>query len=189
MSNDLDKLQERLGYQFSDVSLLENALTHRSMAGLNNERLEFLGDAVLSHIVAEELYRRYPKAREGELSRMRSSLVKGDRIVELAKSLNLSSYLRLGIGEQKSGGQHRQSILADAFEAIIGAVYLDGGIEACRSSVLRWYGEGIESLSRVTPEKDAKSALQEWLQASLPSNGYHTHTHITELSHTVSLLQ
>jgi len=165
MTDQLDKLQERLGYQFKDIALLENALTHRSVGGLNNERLEFLGDAVLSHIVAEELYLRHPEAREGELSRMRSSLVKGERIAELAKHLDLSPCLRLGVGEQKSGGHHRQSILADAFEAVIGAVYLDAGIDVSRQCVLQWYGEGIESLSEATPEKDPKSSLQEWLQA------------------------
>lgn len=171
--SEIEKLQQRLDYQFRDVTLLENAVTHRSTGGFNNERLEFLGDAVLSHIMAEELYRRHPKAREGELSRMRSSLVRGDRLTELARCLDLSSSLRLGVGEQRSGGQHRHSILADAFEAIIGAVYLDGGMEVCRRCVLRWYGEGIESLSEVTPEKDAKSILQEWLQAhKLPLPAY-----------------
>ncbi len=165
MTSELDKLQKRLGYQFKNISLLENALTHRSVGGPNNERLEFLGDAVLSQIIAEALYRRHPKAREGELSRMRSSLVRGDQIAELAKCLDLSLCIRLGAGEQKSGGQHRHSILADTFEAIIGAIYLDGGVEVCQDCVLQWYGEGIEALSKVTPEKDAKSALQEWLQA------------------------
>jgi len=165
MTNELDKLQERLGYKFKNIGLLENALTHRSVGGTNNERLEFLGDAVLSHIMADELYRSHPNAREGELSRMRSSLVKGDRIAELAKSLDLSSYLRLGVGEKKSGGQYRPSILADAFEAVIGAVYLDGDIDQCRLCVLQWYGESVEGLSKLTPEKDAKSVLQEWSQA------------------------
>ena len=165
MPGDLDKLQKRLGYQFKDISLLKNALTHRSAGALNNERLEFLGDAVLSQIMAEELYLRHPKSSEGDLSRMRSSLVKGDCIADLARNLALSECLHLGIGEQKSGGQHRQSILADAFEAVIGAIYLDGGTEACRDCILQWYGDGFESPSKITPVKDAKSALQEWLQA------------------------
>ena len=165
MKKNLQNLQERLGYQFNDASLLEIALRHRSATGENNERLEFLGDAVLGHVMAEELYRRHPKAREGELSRMRSSLVNGERIALLAKRLALSDYLFLGIGEQKSGGQHRVSILADAFEAVIGAIYLDAGMDISRDCVLRWYGESIESLSEITPEKDAKSVLQEWLQA------------------------
>lgn len=167
-------LEERLHYHFSNAQLLEQALTHRSSLGAqNNERLEFLGDAVLSHIVAEELFQRHPGAPEGELSRMRSSLVCGHRLSEMAKQLELGLFLKLGVGEKKSGGRDRHSILADTFEALIGAVYLDGGIDACRDVVLGLYGGGIDVLSEVTPDKDAKSTLQEWLQArKLPLPSY-----------------
>jgi len=162
---DLNALQDRLNYKFKDLNLLENALRHRSVPGLSNERLEFLGDAILGHIMADALYAAHPKACEGDLSRMRSSLVKGDQIAELGKALNLSDYIYLGAGEQKSGGQYRNSILADVFEAIIGAIYLDRGFEACQTCVLKWYSESMECLSTFKPEKDPKSALQEWLQA------------------------
>lgn len=162
----LEKLEAQLNYQFRDKELLSRALTHRSLVGAeNNERLEFLGDAVLSHIVAEALYDGYPDASEGELSRMRSALVRGDRLAKIAKALDLGHYLKLGVGEKKSGGRDRHSILADAFEGLIGALYLDAGMETCRRVVIDLYGGKIDALANVTPEKDAKSALQEWLQA------------------------
>ena len=162
----LEKLEERLDYQFTDKALLARALTHRSLAGVeNNERLEFLGDAVLSHIIAEALFQRHPQAAEGELSRMRSVLVRGDRLAEMARSLELGNYLKLGVGEKKSGGRGRCSILADAFEALVGALYLDAGIGMCREVVLSIYGEEIDTLLQATSMKDAKSTLQEWLQA------------------------
>lgn len=172
MLEKLEQLEKRLGYQFRNKNLFVCALTHRSVVGSeNNERLEFLGDAVLSHIVAEALFQRYPKASEGELSRMRSALVRGDCLAEMAKQLELGKYLKLGVGEKKSGGYDRRSILANAFEAVIGAIYLDAGIDGCRRVVLNIYGSDIDVLSEVSSEKDAKSMLQEWLQArkfSLP---------------------
>lgn len=165
MIQSLDQLQQRLGYEFDDLALLKCALTHRSLPGaLNNERLEFLGDAVLSHIVAEALFQQYSTAREGELSRMRAMLVCGDRLADMAKELSLGAYLTLGMGEKKSGGSERRSILANAFEALVGAVYLDGGMDRCREFVMAIYGDNISTFSQVLSEKDAKSSLQEWLQ-------------------------
>jgi len=160
-----DKLTKQLGYAFKDEALLERALTHRSIPGLNNERLEFLGDALLSVIIAEELFKRHPDAREGELSRMRSSLVKGETLAELARDLEVQEYLHLGPGEKRSGGQHRQSILADALEALVGAIYLDGGFTVTRDAVLEWFHHIVQDISALEPSKDAKSELQEWLQA------------------------
>lgn len=164
MRAELRILCKQLDYSFKDEKLLEIALTHRSAAGLNNERLEYLGDGALNFIVAEELYRRYIKASEGDLSRLRASLVNGATLAALAKTLELGNYLRLGQGELKSGGFRRESILAGAFEALIGAVYLDGGFENCRRLVMAIYKQRLEDLS---PEitKDPKTRLQEYLQA------------------------
>jgi len=162
----LAALEKRLQYHFTNPTLLKQALTHRSAVGAeNNERLEFLGDAVLSHIIAEALFQRHPNAPEGDLSRMRSSLVCGDRLANIAKQLALGSFLTLGVGEKKSGGSHRTSILAYAVEALIGAVYLDAGMTTCRELVLQFYHDEIDTLAKMTTEKDAKSTLQEWLQA------------------------
>lgn len=165
MPEDLSILLERIDYQFRDKQLLEHALRHRSSGDFNNERLEFLGDAILSFIIAEALFQHHPLAREGELSRMRSNLVSGVHLAELAKKLELGSYIKLGPGELKSGGQQRDSILSDALEALIGAIYLDSNIETCRNCVFKWYGTRLEELSKMHPAKDAKSHLQEWVQA------------------------
>ena len=164
MSN-IDDLMERLGHRFQNQKLLENALSHRSTGSDNNERLEFLGDSVLGFIITSELYQRYPKAHEGNLSRMRASLVNGETLASMAINLGVSEALRLGIGEQKSGGQKRHAILTDGLEAVVGAIFMDGGMENCKRCVLNWYGEGVDDLSKLTPTKDAKSKLQEWLQA------------------------
>jgi len=161
----LDVLQERLGYRFGDGRLLAQALTHRSHSAPHNERLEFLGDGVLNCIVAAELYTRFAGLREGELSRLRANLVREQRLHELASTLALGDYLRLGEGELKSGGFRRPSILADALEALIGAVYLDGGFEAARAAVVRLYRPLLETLDAGGAEKDPKTLLQEWLQS------------------------
>ena len=166
------RLLNRLGHNFSDPALLELALTHRSCGSNNNERLEFLGDAVLSAVVAENLFRRFPDAREGELSRIRSLLVKGTSLAAVARELDLGDHLNLGGGERKSGGQRRDSILADALEAIIGAIYLDAGLEMARHCIERWLAERLQQLSDQSQQKDAKTRLQEYLQAKgkpLPS--------------------
>ena len=159
-----DRLQQGLGYRFSDPTLLRLALTHRSVAGGNNERLEFLGDSVVNHIIAEHLFHQFPDASEGEMSRMRAALVKGDTLAQLAVELGMGAHLRLGPGERRSGGHRRESILADALEAVIGAILLDAGIERCRECVLSWYAGRLETLSVDTVSKDPKTALQEYLQ-------------------------
>lgn len=161
----LDDLDKRLGYRFSDIELLKTALTHRSAGGDNNERLEFIGDAILSFVISIEIYRRFPDADEGKLSRIRASLVKGDTLAKIARELELGGYLRLGGGELKSGGFRRESILADALEAVFGAVYLDGGMEACRKVILPLFARRLESLPSATSLKDPKTQLQEYLQS------------------------
>jgi ribonuclease-3 len=157
-------LQKALGHQFTDSRLLAMALTHRSAGSNNNERLEFLGDSIINHIVAEALYQRFPRAREGDMSRMRAALVKGDTLAEIAREIQLGEHLELGPGERKSGGYRRSSILADALEALAGAILLDAGFERCRDCVLRWFGSRFEQLSAGTADKDAKTRLQEYLQ-------------------------
>lgn len=165
MSFSLDRLERQIGYQFTDQSLLTLALTHRSFAGRNNERLEFLGDAVLNFVAGEALYTRFAQAREGQLSRLRARLVKGETLAILAKRFSLGDYLRLGSGELKSGGFRRESILADALEAIIGAIYLDAGMDCARDRVLDWLTSEFETLTLVDTNKDPKTRLQEFLQA------------------------
>jgi ribonuclease-3 len=162
----LDKLTRHLDYSFSDESLLETALTHRSVTQNNNERLEFLGDAVLGMVIAEELFKRFPGASEGELSRLRASMVRGDTLAEIARSFELGDVVRLGPGELKSGGFRRKSILADAFEAILGAIYLDGGFDNCRNIILKQFSSRLDATSPETARKDPKTRLQEYLQAS-----------------------
>lgn len=152
-----------LNYRFRDPALVQLALTHRSIGKPNNERLEFLGDALLGAIVAEMLYEAHPKASEGELSRLRAQLVNGQALAVVARELALGDDLQLGPGELKSGGFRRDSILADAFEATLAAVYLDGGFDACRQTIRELFGERIAALRKSS--KDAKTRLQEWLQA------------------------
>ena len=163
-ANDLDDLQSRLGYRFKHLRHLESALTHRSMGPLHNERLEFLGDSIVNFVVAEALFRRYPEAREGKLTRMRASLVRGQSLSQLARRLQLGETIRLGSGERKSGGRRRDSILADAMEAVIGAIFLDGGMAACQSCVTAWLESELASVNPNQVDKDPKTALQEWLQ-------------------------
>jgi ribonuclease-3 len=158
-------LEESLGHEFSDRALLQQALTHRSAGSHNNERLEFLGDAILGAVIAEELYRRYPKAREGELSRLRSRLVRRETLTEIARVLDIGQYLSLGGGERRSGGHHRDSILSDAVEAVLGAVYLDRGFAACKTCILTLFEGRLGSLSEIEFLKDAKTRLQEYLQS------------------------
>jgi ribonuclease-3 len=161
---------DRIGYSFNDPALLDLALTHRSYGSHNNERLEFLGDAALNFIIGHAIYQRLPDVREGELSRYRSSLVKGVTLTEIANELQLSAHLHLGAGEIKSGGHRRASILADTVEAIIGAIYLDGGMCPCEMSVLQWFESRLDNLND-QGLKDPKTQLQEFMQArgsSLP---------------------
>ena len=166
MTTGVDALCRRLGYRFSEPALLEQALTHRSANRRhNNERLEFLGDAQLGQIVSGWLFAQFPEASEGQLTRMRATLVKGATLAEVARELSLGECLHLGGGELKSGGARRDSILADALEAIIGAILLDGGEQRCREVVLQWLNSRLREVSPGRAGKDPKTMLQEWLQA------------------------
>lgn len=155
------QLQQRLGYQFTQPQWLQLALTHRSAAREHNERLEFLGDAALGFLIAARLFREYPAYSEGELSRMRAALVSRDTLAAIGRELRLGELLQLGSGERKSGGRERSSILCDAVEAIIGAVYMDGGVSACEQCVERLFQDRLHAVQA----KDAKTRLQEWMQA------------------------
>lgn len=166
-------MTDPLGHRFSKPELLQQALRHRSAGSPHNERLEFLGDALVNLVVAEALYQRWPKADEGTLTRARASLVRESSLAELARRLQLGDRLELGPGEMKSGGHRRDSILADAVEAIIGAVHLDAGFEACREVVLAWFDEALDQLPTGKADKDPKTRLQEWLQGrQLPRPNY-----------------
>lgn len=168
----LEELQRRLDYRFNDLRLLELALTHRSLSGRhNNERLEFLGDAFLGYVVAAELFERHGDAKENQLTLLRASLVRGKTLADLGRALGLGEFLRLGSGELKSGGFRRDSILADAIEAIMGAVLLDGGPEPSKTLILRLLGDRLERARPGEVSKDPKTRLQELLQGrgeSLP---------------------
>ena len=165
MSQSLSRLERRLGHTFQNQELMLLALTHRSFAGRNNERLEFLGDAILNFVAGEALFERFPQAREGQLSRLRARLVKGETLAVLARGFELGEYLRLGSGELKSGGFRRESILADALEALIGAIYLDAGMDVARARVLDWLTNELDGLTLVDTNKDPKTRLQEFLQS------------------------
>lgn len=159
------RLEQRLGYHFEDQRQLQLALTHRSHGATNNERLEFLGDSILNFIIGEALFKRFPEVREGQLSRLRSQMVKGDTLAEIAREFELGECLVLGEGEMKSGGHRRDSILADSVEAIIGAIYLASGLDVCRERVLTWFAPRLNELGLDTSAKDSKSRLQEYMQA------------------------
>ena len=160
-----DWCEQMLGYQFSDIDLLKQALTHRSASGPNNERLEFLGDAVLGLVIANAIYLEKTAAPEGALSRFRSGLVRRETLVDLARELNLGQVISMGSGERRSGGHQRQSVLANALEAIFGAILLDGGYNAAKQTILGVYSSRLVSLPAESELKDAKTRLQEWLQA------------------------
>ena len=162
---DWGRLQQAIGYRFEQPALLVQALTHRSHGIAHNERLEFLGDSVLNCVVAAELCSRFGSAKEGELSRLRANLVRQETLHQIAQGLSLGEYLRLGEGELKSGGHSRPSILADALEALFGAVFLDGGFGAAREAILRLYGSSLAELDPRETGKDPKTLLQELLQA------------------------
>lgn len=167
----LEALERTLGYSFGNGELLERALTHRSHNSRNNERLEFLGDAILNFVIAEELFTRFTAAREGQLSRLRARLVRRQTLAEIAREMNIGDHLIMGSGELKSGGFDRDSILSDSMEAIIGAIYVDSGLDLVRSAILDWFYSRLEPLSLEKSQKDSKSRLQEFLQsrqANLP---------------------
>lgn len=165
MNADPRRLAQTLGHSFQRLELLEQGLTHRSVGAPNNERLEFLGDALIGFIIAEALWARFPEANEGALSRMRASLVKRESLAALARGLQLGEYLRLGAGELRTGGHARDSILADALEAILGAVYLDAGFATAQAVVMDLFAERLDETSATRSGKDPKTRLQEWLQS------------------------
>ncbi|WP_373018813.1 ribonuclease III [Thiomicrorhabdus sp.] len=161
----LQQLSKKLGYQFNNIEFLQNALTHRSVGAKNNERLEFLGDSLVNFMIADVLFHQFTKLPEGDMSRVRAHLVKGDTLAVIGKEYELSDYLVLGPGELKSGGFRRNSIIADSVEAIIAAVYEDGGLDACRELVNRFYEKRLQELDPSKIGKDPKTRLQEWLQS------------------------
>ena len=161
----LNQLQKKINYQFQDITLLEYALTHRSFRGKNNERLEFLGDGILNFLIAESLFHKFPNLPEGDLSRLRSDLVKSKTLSDIALKFDLGEYIKLGEGELKSAGWRRPSILADCMEAILAAVFLDSGLDASRSMIKLWFHDLIKNIDPKKIEKDPKSILQELLQA------------------------
>lgn len=158
-----DNPLQRFGVSFRDPALLDRALTHRSAGQANYERLEFLGDALINSVVSIELYARYPRAPEGDLTRLRASLIRESSLAELARRIDLSDYLRMGGGELKSGGYRRESILADTLEALVAAVYLDAGWDACQKLVRALFADAFDAVD-LSASKDAKTRLQEWLQ-------------------------
>ena len=162
---DRERLQQHLGYVFAEPALLAQALTHRSHGSPHNERLEFLGDSVLNCVIAAELFARFGALDEGDLSRLRARLVRQEALLQLAQDLGVGEHLRLGEGEVRSGGSSRPSILADALEALVGAIFLDGGFASARDAVLRLYQPLLAGLDPDDPGKDPKTLLQELLQA------------------------
>ena len=164
MNDKLSRLEQKLGYPFQNKDLLVRAITHRSAGSRHNERLEFLGDSILSLVIAEVLYHRFPNVSEGDMSRMRATLVREKTLAELAREFALGDYLILGPGELKSGGYRRESILADTVEALIGAIYLDSDLDGIRTLMLNWYNERLDSIRPGVEQKDPKTRLQEFLQ-------------------------
>jgi ribonuclease-3 len=174
-SDSLDRLEKQLGYHFKDQKLLHQALCHRSVGSTHYERLEFLGDSILGFIIANELYQKFPDATEGQMTRLRAKLVNGSTLAKLSQQLSVGDFLRLGTGELKSGVFRRESILADAFEAIIGGIYLESGIEECRRCLINWYGKLLSQADPDEVTKDPKTLLQEHMQSlKLPLPIYKT---------------
>lgn len=173
MQQDLDRLQRKLGYQFTQIGLLKQALTHRSADSKHNERFEFLGDSILNFIIGEALFHQFGRVDEGDLSRMRATLVREQTLAVHARRFGLGEYMRLGPGELKSGGFRRDSILADCVEAIIGAMYLDSNFETVVGVVRAWYHDDLANIKPGENQKDPKTRLQEYLQGKhLPLPSY-----------------
>lgn len=164
MKHPPEYLNKIIQYQFNNPELLETALRHRSAGSNNNERLEFIGDSILGFVISDILFAKFPDVDEGSLTRRRAHLVKGDSLAAIAAGMELGEYLALGSGEMKSGGHRRGSILADALEAIIGAIYLDGGIEPSRKFIQMIYADKLSNLDELQDQKDPKTRLQEMLQ-------------------------
>lgn len=163
--NNRRRIQARLNYEFKNIALLEQALTHRSASATNNERFEFLGDSLLSTVIAYALFKQFPQQSEGQLSRLRASLVKGEMLSVIAQEIGLGDFLILGQGELKSGGFRRASILADALEAIFAAIYLDSDFLQCQTVILQLYKDRLSNSHLNDNLKDAKTQLQEWIQS------------------------
>lgn len=166
-----DELSRKLGYKFNDPKLLKIALTHRSSSDENNERLEFLGDAIVNFVIADALFEQFPRSQEGDMSRWRASLINRDTLGEIARGFDMGRYMILGPGELKSGGGERLSIISCAMESVIGSIYIDGGFDIVRECILRWYAPLLSSLTNARSLKDPKTQLQEYLQSqhlSLP---------------------
>ncbi len=164
-ANNLQRIEKRLNYEFKNITLLKQALTHRSANAINNERFEFLGDSLLSTVIANALFHQFPQNSEGQLSRLRASLVKGEMLSIIAQEIGLGDFLILGQGELKSGGFRRASILADALEAIFAAIYLDSDFSQCQAVILRLYDDRLKDDNLNDNLKDAKTQLQEYLQS------------------------
>ncbi|MBU3825437.1 MAG: ribonuclease III [Candidatus Oceanisphaera merdipullorum] len=179
----LQILEKKIGYTFKDPAMLVRALTHRSAGSRHNERLEFLGDSLLSMVIADALFHRFPKVNEGDMSRMRATLVREKTLAELAREFELGEYLILGPGELKSGGFRRESILADAVEAIIGAVYLDANIEQVQAMMLGWYEDRLDAIQPGIDQKDPKTRLQELLQGKRKPLPTYTVEHVIGEAH------
>ena len=156
-----------IGYHFNSEELITQALTHRSKNSQNNERLEFLGDAILGFVIAEAIYHKFPQESEGNLSLLRMYLVRGNTLTEIAKNFDLGTYMNFGIGELKSGGNKRARLLEDALEALIGAIYLDSSLKTVKSCILSWYKDKLKNLNIKEYVKDPKSRLQEYLQSKI----------------------
>lgn len=168
-----NKLQKILGYTYTQKNLLTQALTHRSASSKHNERLEFLGDSILSFVIANALYKHFPYVNEGDMSRMRATLVRGNTLAKIAHEFDLGEYLKLGQGELKSGGFRRESILANTVEAIIGSIFLDSNINITEKLILKWYDKRLNKISPGYAQKDPKTRLQEYLQSKhLPLPNY-----------------
>lgn len=183
MTDNYQRLSAAIGYTFKDKGLLEQALSHRSYSRKNNERLEFLGDAILNCTIAQALFERFPNAKEGQMSRLRAHLVKGETLAEIGREFSLGDVLKLGSGELKSGGYRRDSILADAVEAIIGAISLDADLATSQKVLVAWFEERLKNLDLKENIKDSKTRLQEYLQARRMSLPDYTVTHISGEAH------
>ena len=179
----MEQLYSKIGYQFKNSALLVKALRHRSIGKDNNERLEFLGDAVLGLIIAEYLCKQFPDADEGDLSRIRASLVQQSTLAAIARELDLGTYLVLGPGELKTGGADRESILADALEALVCALYLDAGLIVCAATIERWFAARLNAMDALKQIKDPKTRLQELLQALKAPLPVYTVTKVTGKDH------
>ncbi len=170
MITDYTPLYRNIGYRFNDEELVEQALTHRSKQKKHNERLEFLGDSILGFVIAEALYQKFPHEDEGNLSLLRMYLVRGKTLTNMAKQFNLGEYMSFGVGELKSGGHKRARLLEDAFEALIGAIYLDSDVLTVKERILYWFKDVLSKLSVEEHTKDPKSKLQEYLQAKIQTH-------------------